>query len=89
MTQGAGAALERALRELLDRRAAEASICPSEAARAVAGDEPDDWRPLMPAAREAAARLADAGEVVVTQGGRVVDVRTARGPVRVRRPDQG
>lgn len=73
--------LEQALRDLLDRRAPEASVCPSEAARAVA----EDWRPLMPAAREAAARLADAGEVEVTQGGEVVDARTARRPVRVRR----
>ena len=32
-------------------------------------------------------RLAAAGHVVVTQGGAVVDVGTARGPVRIRRPD--
>lgn len=80
------AALEQALRALLDARADDASVCPSEAARAVA---PDDWRPLMPAARAAAGRLAAAGEVEVTQGGEVVDVTTARGPVRVRRPRRG
>ena len=40
----------------------------------------------MPAARAAAGRLAAAGGVEVTQGGDVVDVATARGPVRVRRP---
>ena len=39
----------------------------------------------MPAARAAAGRLAAAGQVEVTQRGEVVDVRTARGPVRVRR----
>ena len=44
------------------------------------------WRELMPAARAAAGRLAAAGEVEVTQHGEVVDVATARGPVRVRRP---
>jgi len=60
-----------------------ASICPSEAARAVG---PEGWRDLMPAARAAAGRLAATGEVEVTQGGAVVDVATARGPVRVRRP---
>ena len=80
------AALEQALRTLLDARADDASVCPSEAARAVA---PEDWRPLMPAARAAAGRLAAAGEVEVTQGGEVVDVATARGPVRVRRPRRG
>ncbi|MGY1745801.1 DUF3253 domain-containing protein [Blastococcus sp. SYSU D00695] len=75
--------LERRIAELLDARAAGASICPSEAARAV---DPGGWRELMPAARAAAGRLAAAGEVEVTQGGAVVDVATARGPVRVRRP---
>ena len=59
------------------------TICPSEAARDVGAD---DWRDLMPAARDAAGRLAAAGQVEVTQGGTVVDVATARGPVRFRRP---
>ena len=77
------AALEATILDLLAKRAANATICPSDAARAV-GD--DDWRDLMPAARAAAGRLAAAGEVEVTQKGVVVDVATARGPVRVRRP---
>ena len=77
-----GARLEQAIGALLDDRRAGATICPSEAARAV---DPDGWRELMPAARAAAGRLAAAGQVEVTHGGRVVDVATARGPVRVRR----
>ena len=77
------ALLERAIDELLGRRRPDASICPSEAARAV---DPEAWRALMPAARAAAGRLAAAVSVEVTQGGEVVDVATARGPVRVRRP---
>ena len=75
--------LERAIGELLDRRRPEVSICPSEAARAV---DPDGWRELMPAARAAAGRLAAAGTAEVTQAGEVVDVVTARGPLRIRRP---
>ena len=78
-----GGALERAIATLLDQRRPEATICPSEAARAV---DPDGWRDLMPAARAAAGRLAAAGDVEVTQHGEVVDVAAARGPVRVRRP---
>ncbi|MCU1673233.1 MAG: hypothetical protein JWN77_1346 [Frankiales bacterium] len=39
----------------------------------------------MQPVRNAAARLVDAAEVEVTQGGEVVDVRTATGPVRIRR----
>ena len=77
-----GARLERAIDALLDARRAGATICPSEAARAV---DSEDWRELMPAARAAAGRLAATGRVQVTQGGEVVDVASARGPVRVRR----
>ncbi|MGY1771486.1 DUF3253 domain-containing protein [Blastococcus sp. SYSU D00813] len=76
-------ALEERITALLGARAAGATICPSEAARAV---DPDGWRELMPAARAAAGRLAAAGEVEVTQRGAVVHVATARGPVRIRRP---
>jgi hypothetical protein len=75
--------LERTIDALLDQRRAGTTICPSEAARAV---RPDGWRELMPAARAAAGRLAATGEVEVTQRGEVVDVATARGPVRIRRP---
>ncbi|NEM06784.1 DUF3253 domain-containing protein [Geodermatophilus normandii] len=78
----AGPALERAIDALLDARASGATICPSEAARAV---DPEGWRDLMPQARAAAGRLAERGEVEVTQRGAVVDLATARGPVRVRR----
>jgi hypothetical protein len=74
--------LEQAIGRLLDARAP-ASICPSDAARAV---DADDWRRLMPAARAVAGRLAADGAVEVTQRGQVVDVGTARGPVRIRRP---
>ena len=85
--------LERAITDLLARRRAGATICPSDAARAVwteAGDgtgagDGDGWRELMEPARRAAARLVAAGEVEVTQGGEVVDLATARGPVRIRR----
>ena len=76
-------ALEERITDLLGARAAGATICPSEAARAV---DPQGWRDLMPAARDAAGRLAATGDVEVTQHGSVVDVATARGPVRVRRP---
>ena len=80
-------ALEASLLDLLARRAASATVCPSEAARAVAAAEGrgDGWRDLMEPARAAARRLVVAGAVDVTQGGRVVDPSTARGPIRVRR----
>lgn len=73
--------LEATMLELLDRRAGGATICPSEVARAVGGDE---WRELMEPARSAARRLVEAGEVEITQGGRVVEPSTAKGPIRIR-----
>ncbi len=74
--------LEAAIIELLDRRAGGATICPSEAARAV---DPDGWRELMEPARMAARRLVAAERVEITQRGRVVDPSTAKGPIRIRR----
>lgn len=74
--------LEQAISTLLAGRAAGATICPSEAARQVGGDA---WRELMEPARRAARRLVEAGAVEITQGGRVVDPSTARGPIRIRR----
>ena len=83
MTAGS-AARERIAREILARTAARGvgrTLGRAEVARALA----DDWRPLMPAVRAVAAELAEAGRIVVTQKGRAVDPRTARGPVRLGR----
>ena len=73
--------LAEAIIALLNQRSNGATICPSEAARAVGGD---DWRALMEPARRAARRLVVEGLVVITQGGKVVDPSTAKGPIRVR-----
>ena len=74
-------ALEATLRALLHQGARGATICPSEAARIV---DPADWQTLMEPARAAARRLVATGEIVITQGGRVVDPSTAKGPIRIR-----
>jgi hypothetical protein len=76
------ARLRAMILELLDRRGPEKTICPSDAARALAGE---DFRPLMDTTRAAAAELVAAGEIEVTQGGEVVDLAQARGPIRLRR----
>ena len=80
------AALEQAILELLDARAANATICPSEAARAV---DSEGWRELMEPARQAARRLVARDMVEITQGGRVVDPSTAKGPIRIRAVRRG
>ena len=78
--------MDQQLRETILRMARERgpskSICPSDAARAVGGE---NWRDRMEQARDAARDLAKAGEVEITQGGDVVDPdATWRGPIRIR-----
>lgn len=78
-------ALEAAIRDLLARRGAGKTICPSDAARLVADQRgEEDWRALLEPARQAARRLVAAGEVEITQRGQVVDPDRARGPIRIR-----
>ncbi|MFD3549694.1 DUF3253 domain-containing protein [Streptomyces sp. NPDC058655] len=77
--------LEETILELLERRAPTATICPSDAARAVYQGDDDGWRALMEPARRAARRLVAAGKVEITQGGRRVEPEGARGPIRIRR----
>ncbi len=81
----ADAALEAAILTLLAERGRDKTICPSEAAKAVGGkDARRDWEGLMEPARAAARRLVAAGRIVITQGGRVVDGDTAKGPIRLK-----
>ncbi|MGV0446020.1 DUF3253 domain-containing protein [Corynebacterium ureicelerivorans] len=45
----------------------------------------ENWRDLMQPVRDAAQQLVDAGTVIITQGSEIVDLATAKGPVRIRR----
>src|SRR3954470_14344079 len=77
--------LEHEILRLLAERGTGQSVCPSEVARATAGtDKREAWEPLMDPARLAAQRLVAAGQIVITQRGRVVDAKTASGPIRLR-----
>lgn len=73
-------AIETLILTLVEQRGPGKTICPSEVARAI---DPEDWRPLMAAVRAVAASMAADGRVQVTQRGEVVDINTARGPVRL------
>lgn len=79
--------LRAAIRALAEHRGPNSSTCPSDAARAVGGE---NWRESMDQARELARELARAGEVEITQGGEVVDPQGDwRGPVRIRTRKRG
>jgi hypothetical protein len=74
--------LRAAIQALASHRGPDSSICPSDAARAIGGD---DWRDLTEQSRSIAFELARDGEVDITQRGDVVDPRRqARGPIRIR-----
>ncbi len=64
-------------------RGTEKSICPSEVARALAGDE--EWRPLMGPVRQAAIALSREGEVEILRKGKPVPPEEVRGVIRLRR----
>jgi hypothetical protein len=69
----------------LSRRSPDSSICPSEVARALQGDE-EGWRALMPQVREVGAAMRQAGRLRITRGG--VDVPNDalhHGPIRLAR----
>ncbi len=79
-------AIADAIFRLLRARAPTLTICPSEAARALA-PAGDAWRALMPDVRRVAAGLARAGRLRVTRGGEPVDASDAGGPIRLGLPD--
>jgi hypothetical protein len=75
------AQIRAAILELLRQRGPGKSICPSDAARAVAGEQ---FRPLMDQARSVAAELTDEGLLEVTRRGEVIHPRETRGAIRLR-----
>jgi hypothetical protein len=76
--------LRAAILALAQHRGSNSSICPSDAARAVGGQ---DWRELSAQSRSIAFALARDGDVEITQRGAVVDPdQPSRGPVRIRVP---
>ncbi len=56
------------------------TICPSDAARVVGGEQ---WRTRMNDVRRVAATLAENEQVVITQRGKAVDLCSVKGPVRI------
>lgn len=72
-----------AISGLLDSRQPPATICPSEAAKALA---PNQWRPLMPQVRSVAIAMAKDGILEIRQRGcTVVPDPPLRGPIRLGR----
>jgi hypothetical protein len=79
------AQIERTILDLLAQRDPGKTICPSDAARAL---DAEHFRPLMAPVRAVARDLVARGALEVTQSGRVVDIDTARGAIRLRLPER-
>ena len=75
--------IEALILEMAEERGAGKTLCPSEVAKRL---DPQRWRARSGAIRAAVTRLAAAGRLRVTQRGRNVDARTARGPIRIGKP---
>lgn len=76
--------IQKTILQLLDARGPGKTICPSEVARALAGDTRSEWEPLMEPVRAVAATMVEQETLLVTQRGHTVDIATAKGPVRLR-----
>jgi hypothetical protein len=59
---------------------------PAEVARALGGDRPEQWGPLMQAVRRGAVRLMKEGRVAILRKGRPVDPDDFRGIYRIALP---
>ncbi|MGL4729873.1 MAG: DUF3253 domain-containing protein [Bosea sp. (in: a-proteobacteria)] len=78
--------IEAEILALTAARGPEKTICPSEVARAIAGDHPDNWGPLMQPVRRVAVRLAHEGRLIISRKGKAVDPADFRGVYRLGQP---
>ncbi|MCX7932417.1 MAG: DUF3253 domain-containing protein [Rhodovarius sp.] len=90
MTGSAEPSPEAIAAEILRQAAARGpgrSLCPSEVARALhTGPEPEGWRRLLPAVRQAAAALAAEGRIAILRKGKPIPPAALRGVIRLALP---
>jgi hypothetical protein len=78
--------IEAKMVELVIARGVGRTISPAEVARAIGGDKPEEWGPLMQPVRRAAIRLMKEGRVTVLRKGRPVDPDDFKGVYRLTVP---
>lgn len=71
---------------LLAERGAGKTIGPSDVARAIGGDKPEGWGPLMQPIRKVAVRLMKEERIVILRKGRPVDPDDFKGTYRLALP---
>ena len=80
--------IEATLLRLVAERGPGKTVDPTEAARALGGDHPDGWGPLMQPIRRAAVALAEQGRIVILRKGKPADPRDFKGVYRLTAPRQ-
>jgi hypothetical protein len=81
---------EQAILDLVTERGPEKSICPTEAARRLAGNPADDaWRRQLSPIRLAAQRLAKAGRIEILRKGKKIAPEDVHGVIRLRLAPDG
>ncbi len=78
--------IEAKMIELVTARAGR-NIDPTEIARALGGDKPEGWGPLMQPVRQAAIRLMKDGRLTILRKGRPVDPDDFKGIYRLTLPE--
>jgi len=78
--------VERMILRMVAEQGPDKTICPSDAARALAGDKPDEWGPLMQPLRRVAVRLAKEGRLVIYRKGKQADPDDFKGLYRLGLP---
>jgi hypothetical protein len=86
MTRPTDNELADTILRLAIERGDERTLGPMDVARALGGDHPDGWGPLMQPIRRIAVQLMKDGRLVITRKGRPVDPDDFRGVYRLRLP---
>lgn len=89
MTRPTDEDLAKTILRLAAERGGERTLGPMDVARALGGDHPDGWGPLMQPIRRVAVQLMKEGRLVITRKGRPVDPDDFRGVYRLRLPEVG
>ena len=85
-TQVDNSALTDAIMTLIHERGHQKTICPSEAARKLAGSDPDLWGAMMPQVRKTAIHLAREGRIVIYRKGKAISPDDLKGVYRLGLP---
>lgn len=75
--------IEALIAAMVAERGADKTVCPSEVARAIAGQDETKWRLLMHPIRLHAVKMAKVGALTIRRKGRVVDPDAFKGIYRL------